>query len=40
MTYVLWKVLSERGFIKAPSSEEEWVETADQLGKNGTLDTV
>ena len=25
----LWKVLSEREFIKAPSSEEEWVEIAD-----------
>ena len=23
-----WKVLSERGFIKAPSSTEEWVEIA------------
>ena len=40
MTRVLWKVLSERGFIEAPSFEEEWVETADQLGKKGTLGTV
>ena len=34
-TDALWKVLSERGFIKAPSSEEEWVEIADQFEKNG-----
>ena len=40
MTRVLWKVLSERGFIEAPSFEEEWVETAEQLGKKGTLGTV
>ena len=30
-TDALWKVLSERGFIKA--SEEEWVEIADQFEK-------
>ena len=30
-TDALWKVLSEREFIKAPSSEEEWVEIADQF---------
>ena len=27
----LWKVLSERGFTKAPSSKEEWVEIANQF---------
>ena len=39
-TDVLWKAQSERGFIKAPSSEEEWVEIADQFEKYGTLETV
>ena len=32
-TETLWIVLSERGFIKAPSSEEEWKEIADQFGR-------
>ena len=30
-TDALWKVLSEREFFKAPSSEKEWVEIADQF---------
>ena len=30
-TDTLWKVLSEGGFIKAPSSEKEWVEIAEQF---------
>ena len=33
-TDTLWKVLLERGFIKAPSSEEVWVEIADRFEKN------
>ena len=44
-TAALWKVLSERGFIKAPSSEGEWVEIADQFERKwnfgnriGTID--
>ena len=44
-TDALWKVLSERGFIKAPSSEEEWGEIADQFERKwnfgnciGTID--
>ena len=27
----LWKVLSEKGFIRDPSSVEEWIEIADQF---------
>ena len=29
--YVLWRVLCDKGFIKAPNTEEEWIKIADQF---------
>ena len=30
-TDVLWRVLCDKGFIKAPNTEEEWIKIADQF---------